>query len=188
MPGESRHDADVQVVGPLGQGSLMFFDVISPAGPVCFLRSTGRVNGLDEHGVIKSMTAAVYRDILFVHFLPYLERTAGQRDAQTIFQQDSAPIHKAKLLTAEDGFFDREGLQVAPWAPKSPDLNPIENVWGIMKKQLSKREVKSLKELELVVLDLWKDVCTAELCSSLYASMPARLRGVIKAEGHRISY
>jgi hypothetical protein len=47
-----------------------------------------------------------------------------------IFQQDNAPIHKSR--TAKKWFADI-GLVVKDWLPMSPDLSPIENLWGIIK-------------------------------------------------------
>lgn len=46
-----------------------------------------------------------------------------------IFMQDNAKPHTAALTMA---LFSRQRFEVMEWPPKSPDLNPIENVWSRM--------------------------------------------------------
>ena len=43
-----------------------------------------------------------------------------------------------------------------PWPAKSPDLNPIEQVWGWMAKDIHGKTFKNTKDLEAYVLGLWE--------------------------------
>ena len=54
-------------------------------------------------------------------------------NADFIFQQDLAPAHSAKTTST---WFKDHGIPVLNWPANSPDLNPIENLWGIVKREM----------------------------------------------------
>ncbi len=99
--------------------SVMIWAAMSSAGvgPLCFLKST--------------VNAAIYQEILEHFMLPYADKLYG--DADFIFQQDLAPAHTAK---GTKSWFNDNGVTVLDWPENSPDLNPIENLWGTVKRKM----------------------------------------------------
>jgi len=70
-----------------------------------------------------------------------------------VFQQDSAPAHRAretiKLLTMETAEFIPPTL----WPPNSPGLNPVDyKVWSIMQVKVYKKRIKDTDELRARIL------------------------------------
>lgn len=137
-------------------------------GPLCFIKS--RVN------------AAVYQEILEHFMLPSADELYG--DADFIFQQDLAPAHTAKSTKT---WFNDHGITVLDWPANSPDLNPIENLWGIAKRKMRDMRPNNAEELKAAIEASWSSI-TPQQCHRLIASMPRRIEAVIDAKGAQTKY
>ena len=127
------------------------------------------------------VTARVYKEML-EEYLPTI------MDHDTIFQQDNAPIHTSRLLRA---WLAEQGFQVLDWLPYSPDLNPIENLWFLLKEAIFKKNPElstmpkndtTLKLLCELAVMCWLDL-DKEMVNGLIDSMPRRIEAVVKAQG-----
>lgn len=105
--------------------------------------------------------------------------------------QDGAPAHAARR-TMED--LDRRGIRILDWPPYSPDLNPIENVWKLMKDHIQEffPDVDgvarvSAGRLQQAIEEAWSLITSDEL-DHLVRSMPARCQAVIAADGRHTKY
>ena len=50
--------------------------------------------------------------------------------------QDGAPCRTAKKV--QQWFDDHPWVTLLPWAPQSPDMNIIENLWTLLKQEVAK--------------------------------------------------
>ncbi len=107
--------------------------------------------------------------------LPSL-RALGRR---ALFQHDNDPKHTSKATV---GFLKKNRVKVIQWPSMSPDLNPIEHLWGILKRQVDHHSPSSIQSLKEVILEEWKKIDLAK-CRQLVHSMPRRLGAVIKNHG-----
>ena len=53
---------------------------------------------------------------------------------------DNWSVHKN---AAAKEFYMKNKIRCIEWTNYSPDLNPIENLWGLMKEKLSKINIKN---------------------------------------------
>ena len=150
--------------------SVMVWGAMSAAGvgPLCFIK--GRVN------------AASYQEILEHFMLPSAEKLYGDEDF--VFQHDLAPAHSAKTTGK---WFTDYGITVLNWPANSPDLNPIENLWDILKRKLRDARPNTLDELKAAIEASWASI-TPQQCHRLIASMPRRIEAVISAKGFPTKY
>ncbi len=73
------------------------------------------------------------------------------------------------------------------WPNISPDLNPIEHLWGILKQKVEERKVSNIHLLRDVDMEEWKRTSVAT-CEALVNSMPKRVKEVLENNGGHTKY
>jgi len=128
-----------------------------------------------------NMTAEVYTDILEGFLLP---------TAHTLFedgfvlQQDNDPKHTSRHAKR---WFEEKNVDVLQWPSYSPDLNPIENIWALMKDAVNQKNLSNIVEMKREVVQFW-DTLTHETLTSLVESMPNRISECIARHGGLTKY
>jgi transposase len=81
------------------------------------------------------------------------------------------------------------GIPLHERPPNSPDLNPIENVWRVMKERIKARDVflSTLQEMKTAVQEEW-DRLKPEEWNKYIDSMPERIRQVKQRKGMQTEY
>jgi transposase len=150
--------------------SVMFWGFYSSGGVGPLITVDGKING------------EKYKSILENHLIPLLKDN-GQN---LTFMQDNAPVHTCRLVSQ---FLVENEVPVLIWPPQSPDLNPIENLWHILKSRRAKKfgPVRTKSDIITQSLEIWNEF-GIELCEKLSRSLKKRLSEVIKNKGGPIDY
>ena len=131
----------------------------------------------------EKITAESYTDMLENDFFNMVEEDLPEN---FLWMHDNAPPHVANK-TKE--FLERKGIVSLTWPPMSPDLNPIENVWSLLQKEVykEKKVYKNTTDLWEAIIAAWHAL-SAETFQNLYNSMPVRMIKVIEEKGERIKF
>ena len=137
------------------------------------------------------MTAKKYLDLIMDRemFDFWLE---GMEDVgNLLMMEDGAPYHKGvaserRAELEKDGWI---GWGPGIWPANSPDLNPIENLWHILRDRIRKRKVQPRTKEALIeaLQEEWVKL-DMKIVNDLIDSMPRRLQAVIDAKGGATKY
>ncbi len=127
------------------------------------------------------MNSEVFRAILSAHIQPNASVLIGRRFT---VQMDNDPKHTAK---ATKEFLKGKKWTVMQWPSQSPDLNPIEHAFHLLKTKLKGKCPKNKQELKTVAVEAWQSI-TRDETQRLVMSMRSRLQTVIDCKGFATKY
>ena len=182
QPGTARLQPEMVQPRPCGkQKSQMFWAAFGFGVRTTLVALKG-----DPAAQKKGVTAKVYKAVLDEHLPPILRYGA-------IFMHDNAPIHTAHIIR---DCLQENRIHVMDWPPYSPDLNPIENLWALLKAEIyrSYPELIGLSNtqasLDLLIrcaIATWEDQ-SEQMLTVLLDSMVHRVNAVLKANGWYTKY
>lgn len=152
-----------------GGGNIMLWGCFSASGvgPIYWIKD--------------KMCAKDYVNILNSIMLPYAEEEMA---IKWEFMQDNDPKHSSKLATQ---WFRDNKVHLMEWPSQSPDLNPIEHLWGILKKIIEGFKSKNKNDLWTKVQAEWYAI-DPSICANLVSSMGRRCSEVLKNHGGTTKY
>jgi hypothetical protein len=115
----------------------------------------------------------------------------------SLFQHDNSSLFTSRLIRNWIyEWCESRRAEVIDWPPYSPDLNPIENLWAILKERICKRYPEltympkneaSRQALINAAIEIWPQI-EDEVVYNLVKSMHSRLAAVIQAHGYYTRY
>lgn len=140
-------------------------------------------------GPAKNITTEEYMVVLRDTLLPEGSRIfRSQGVTAWTFQQDNDPTHRVGLQVLKE-YTKEKGASIAmmTWPPNSPDLSPIENVWGYVDGKVQAKGCTSFASFKQAVLEELKRV-PKDMLRNLCASMRGRVSMVLSSGGDKTKY
>ncbi|GFT74518.1 transposable element Tcb2 transposase [Trichonephila clavipes] len=143
------------------------------------------INGRTRLHVVANGTMTSQRYIDEV-LLPHVRLFRGAVGDKFVFMDDNATCHRT--LAVQD-CLDSEGIQRLVWPARSPDLNPIENVWDALGRQVACRNNPPINKNTLIraLTEEW-DKLPQQLLDNVVQSMVRRVECCITLRGGHIPY
>lgn len=129
------------------------------------------------------LTSSQYVNILQNSFLPSVKMLFGTEIIY--FVQDRSPIHTSRLTV---NYLSETQLKVINWPGRAPDLNPMENLWAEMAKNVDPGNCHTPDELWENICISWNEIRKTSKCEVIVNSMPRRIKSVIEQGGFWTKY
>lgn len=122
-----------------------------------------------------------------IHFRQLMRLKVRRIIGNNSLMMDNATIHGKGIK-----YLLKSGIKVMmDFPPKSPDLNPIENIWANFQKRMNKKLfnvcISTKSDLLELIRNTWKEI-PASFINNCMMSMPARLKEVIRMKGRHTKY
>ncbi|KAK9709380.1 DDE superfamily endonuclease [Popillia japonica] len=153
-----------------GRITLGMWGWMSRAGPGQLTEISGR------------MDAEEYINILETVMVPSVQAVYGNEPL--IYIQDNSAVHTSRLV--RNWFGRHPQFTLLRWPAKSPDLNPIENLWGYIVREWDDEVHDGIRHRNALfehATNLWERYRYRPSCQHLVDSMQRRLQETIANNG-----
>ncbi|KAJ5512190.1 hypothetical protein N7463_001742 [Penicillium fimorum] len=165
------------------QVKQMFWAAFSGA-----IRRTGLIPLFGDPNAERTGVTSLVIEDLYRRILPILVI-----NQDSIFQHDNAPTHTAYVV--RDALAEMQ-IEVMEWPPHSPDLNPIENLWALLKAKIYELRPDLLhmgnndttKEILVATAQQAWDELELRHLKHLSETMPHRVEAIIESQGWYTPY
>lgn len=132
----------------------------------------------------KNLNAELMLELYKSGLLKSAEKLYGKDNRDWILQEDNDPKHRSRLCTR---WKENNGVTTMDWPSQSPDANPIENVWALMKLQIAGKNLKTTKDLIRKLKKIWGSF-TLDYAEKLAESCQRRCQLIIDNGGDWTTY
>lgn len=152
-------------------------------GGIMIWSAFNHTNKLQIAYVSNRMGSEEYQELLEACLIPYFE---VHDEEELIYQQDGAPAHRS--ASTKNWFADRQ-IDLLQWPACSPDLNPMENVWGILVRRIyaENKTYANVRELKNAIGREWNNL-GENFFLNLLNSMNHRCEQVLARDGAATDY
>ena len=133
----------------------------------------------------EKINSTIYRDLMLLELLKQFSDESAIDITSSIIMKDGALVHKG----ACNGLQEQMKWETYLLPLNLPDFNSIENIQAWMKQEISckYKHITSKAEMQRIVMEMWNSFDDTKW-NSLIASIPDRMKVVIKAKGGPTRY
>ena len=129
-----------------------------------------------------AMTQKYYVENLLPLYVDAIKSMHEIDDKPWFLQEDGDPSHGMRKAGLARKYKDDYNVQNLVHPAQSPDLNPIEGIWAIIKQRLRRRIFDSEEEMKEALQEEW-DRITMEEIRHRIADMPRRCAELVRSKG-----
>jgi transposase len=129
-----------------------------------------------------AMTQKYYVERLLPTYVAAIESMREIDDKPWLLQEDGDPSHGMRKAGLARKYKDAHDVQNLVHPAQSPDLNPIEGIWAIIKQRLRRRIFDSEKEIKEALQEEWDRITMKEIRDRI-ADMPRRCAELVRSNG-----
>ena len=171
--GERRNAACVERRHAYGGASIMVWGCISFGCKLPLVEIQGNMNA-----------QRYCDDVLTAHAVPHIDNHPLQD--HPVYMHDGATPHTAHIT---QDLLRQEAVDVLDWPSRSPDMNPIENMWDYLKRELNSPNniIRNVADLRFEIHRIWNDIPQASIRRLIYGCR-RRVNALLAARGDFTQY
>lgn len=132
-----------------------------------------------------SMTMDEYANEVLPHHIQHIHKLEAKYKQPIYFQEDGDPSHGHRTPSnAPTQLKVDSHLTLLTHPPQSPDLNPIEAIWQIIKQRLRGGQWQTVAEFKAAIEREWRHVTISQIRRRI-SEMPRRCKAMVNTKGQR---
>jgi hypothetical protein len=109
------------------------------------------------------MSQKYYTERLLPVYIEAVNNARLQYTENWYLQEDNDPSHRSRKEGLAQRLKRDSWVNTLKHPPQSPDLNPIEGIWNILKQRIRRRTWRSIKELKEIIQHEWSRITMKEV-------------------------